>query len=216
MKLKLWNRLILGIGAVFVTLVGVAVFLLGLLVDGIPLQGLTQQPATLSRWVVIACGLLLFLFGLYVLSLPSRQRRDKGTFIVQQTATGELRISLRAMESLVQKCLVQHSEMVLKGLSIENRRDGVIIDLKLALAGNVIIPQAVAALQKQVRDQVLASSGVDIKEVRVSVDTADGIARESPFIIPKNVAPAPQAVKEPLNEANEPLAETEGHKDETV
>jgi hypothetical protein len=161
MKLKILNRLILGIGGVFVTLAGVAIFLLGLLVDGIPLQGLTQQPATLSRWVVIACG-LLFLFGLYVLSLPTRQRRDKNTFIVQQTANGELRISLKAMESLVQKCLVQHSEMVLKGLSIENRRDGVIIDLKLALAGNVIIPQAVAALQKQVRDQVLASSGVDI------------------------------------------------------
>jgi uncharacterized alkaline shock family protein YloU len=160
--------------------------------------------------------LLLFLFGLYVLSLPTRQRRDKNAFIVQQTASGELRISLKAMESLVQKCLVQHSEMVLKGLSIENRRDGVIIDLKLALAGNVIIPQAVAALQKQVRDQVLASSGVDIKEVRVSVDTADGIVRDSPFIIPKNAAPAPQATQEPPNEAIELLAETEGHNDETV
>jgi hypothetical protein len=106
--------------------------------------------------------------------------------------------------------------MVLKGLSIENRRDGVIIDLKLALAGNVIIPQAVAALQKQVRDHVLASSGVDIKEVRVSVDTADGIARESPYIIPKNTAPSTQATQEPPNEVNVLLAETEGHNNETV
>ena len=216
MKFKIWNRLILGIGAVFVALVGIAVFLLGLLVDGIPLQGLTQQPATLSRWVVIICGLLLFLYGIYVISLPGRARRDKGTFIVRQTDTGELRISLKAMESLVQKCLVQHSEMVLKGLSIENRRDGVVIDLKLALAGNVFIPQAVAALQKQVREQVLASSGVDVKEVRVSVDTADGIARESPYILSDHTIPVPQADDAPLDEAPETLPETEGRKDETV
>jgi hypothetical protein len=48
------------------------------------------------------------------------------------------------------------------------------------------------------------------------VDTADGIVRESPFIIPKNAAPAPQATQEPPNEAIELLAETEGHNDETV
>ncbi len=216
MRIKIWNRLILGIGGVYVTLSGVAFFLLGLLVESIPLRGLTQQPATLSRWVVIACGLLLFLFGLYILSFPGRQRRNKSTFIVQQTATGELRISLRAMESLVQKCLVQHSEMAMKGLSIENRRDGVIIDLKLALAGNVIIPQAVAALQKQVKDQVLASSGVDIKEVRVSVDTADGIARESPYIIGNHVVQSREAAHEQTIETDESPEETEGHNDETV
>lgn len=215
MKFKIWNRLILGIGAVFVALVGIAVFLLGLLVDGIPLQGLTQQPATLSRWVVIICGLLLFLFGVYVLSLPGRSRRDKGAFIARQTDTGELRISLRAMESLVQKCLEQHSEMVLKGLSIENRRDGVVIDLKLALAGNVFIPQAVAALQKQVREHILASSGVDIKEVRVSVDTADGIARESPYILSGAATVSQPDDGKPV-EKTETLPETEGRKDETV
>ncbi len=106
--------------------------------------------------------------------------------------------------------------MVLKGLSIENRRDGVVIDLKLALAGNVFIPQAVAALQKQVREHILASSGVDIKEVRVSVDTADGIARESPYILSGAAAPVPQPDDGPPDEKTETLPETEGRKDETV
>ena len=181
MKLRVYDRLLLALGAILAVLTGLGLFLMGLLIDGIPLQGLTQEPATLNRWVLLLAGLLLTLYGLYVLFMPHRYRKGKEEFIVQQTATGELRISVKAMESLVHKCVSQHSEMSLKGLEIISRRDQVIIDLKLALANNISIPLAVSALQKQVRDYLLSASGVDVKEVRVSVETADSQAKGSPY-----------------------------------
>lgn len=181
MKLKVYDRLLLALGAVLVLVSGICLFLLGLLIEGIPLQGLTQEPATLNRWVLLLAGGLLTLYGLYVLLMPHRYRRRREDFIVQQTATGELRISVRAIENLVQKCVSQHSDMSLKGIGIESRRDGVVIDLRLALPGNISIPLAVSALQKQVKDHLIAASGVDVREVRVSVETADSLAKGSPY-----------------------------------
>lgn len=204
MRLKIWDRIALGVGAIYLALSGAAIFLMGVLIDGIPLQGLTQEPALLNRWVLVVCGLLLLAFGIYLLSLPRRNKRGKTDFIVQQTATGELRISVKAIESLVQKCVTQHNDMTLQGMTVQSRRDGVIIELKMAVPGNISIPLAVAALQKQVREYLLTSSGVDVKEVRVSVETADNLARESLYLV-KNPAAANEnaAGAEPSKEAEE-------------
>lgn len=201
MKVKFLDRILLFVGAFLTALAGVGTFLVGLGVDRIAVSVFGAEGLVINRWLILVSGAVLFLFGVYLLTLPKSGRATREDFVVQQTAGGELRISVKAMESLVHKVMDAHDEMALKGLTIENRRDGVVIDLKVAMAGNISIPLAVAALQKEVRQHLLNASGVDVKEVRVSVDTADNEVKESPFLMqeppkvePETAAP-PQAAE---------------------
>lgn len=200
MKVKFLDRILLFVGAFLTALTGIGTFLVGLGVDRISVSVFGAEGFIINRWLILLSGAILFLFGVYLLTLPKAGRKSREDFVIQQTAGGELRISVKAMESLVHKVMAAHSEMSLKGLAIENRRDGVVIDLKVAMAGNISIPLAVTALQKEVRQHLLSASGVDVKEVRVSVDTADTEVEDSPFLMqePPNM--------EPENVEEQPLA----------
>ena len=55
-------------------------------------------------------------------------------------------------------------------------RDGLIISLKVAMGSEISIPLAVNALQRQLKAYITSATGVDVKEVRVTVqDTDDDI-----------------------------------------
>lgn len=183
MKMKFLDRILLFVGAFLTAVSGLGVFLVGLGVDRVSVSIFGLEGLVINRWLILVIGVLLFAFGIYLLSLPRSGRKNQGDFVIQQTAGGELRISVKAMESLVHKVMASHEEMSLKGLTVDNRRDGVVIDLKVAMAGNISIPLAVTALQKEVRQHLLSASGVDVKEVRVSVETADTVATDSPFLM---------------------------------
>ena len=66
---------------------------------------------------------------------------------------------------------------------MENTRGGVIVSLKADLAGNVNIPLAVSALQKHIRQHLSATAGIDAKEVRILVQSADNTVRTSPYLV---------------------------------
>ena len=50
------------------------------------------------------------------------------------------------------------------------------ITIRIALASGVNIPIAVSALQKQIKQYITSCSGVDVKEVRVMVETNNSLA----------------------------------------
>ncbi len=198
MKYKFLNRALLYTGALFVAAVGAAIFVSGLQFSDIPITREGEGFFTLTRIAVLLAGLLTFVYGVYVLMMPRRLRRDRKRFVIQKGTGGELRISVRAIESLVQKCVDMHQEMQTSSMTVSNSREGVFIDLDISLAGNISIPLAVASLQKQIRQYLLASSGIDVREVRVSVETAERDIRESPYRVdaqepslPKGEIPPP-------------------------
>lgn len=125
---------------------------------------------------------LLTLLGLYCLGmLFRRQKRHKRGFVVQQTDCGELSIAVRAIEGLVQKCVDRHEEITTLATTLDTSRDGLIIKLRIGLTGGVNIPLAVSALQKQIKQYVTSCSGVDVKEVKVQVETSAAKGKASPF-----------------------------------
>lgn len=197
MKIKVIDRVLLFIGAFLVALLGVGLVLLAIQTSAFEFPGIRGDQRAISKWLVILAGAVLFVYGVYVMSLPQKYRRGKEEFVVQQTATGELRISIKAIEGLVQKCVATHEEMSLKSLNILSQRSGVVVDLRVALADNVSIPLVVAALQKQVKSYLLSAAGVEAKEVRVSVETTGGRAQTSSYMLP----PADQLIadEEALN-----------------
>lgn len=183
MKLRTLDRIFLFVGAFLTALIGVCVFLTGLRIEVLAFPDFSGGTISVSRLLILICGALLFIFGVYVMSLPQSYRKKKTDFIVQQTADGEMRISVRAMDGLVRKVMESHGEMTLKSMEVENRKDSVYIDLKVAVAKNISIPLAVASAQKDIKQYLLSSTGVDVREVKVSVDTTDDMAKDSPYIM---------------------------------
>lgn len=198
MKMKFWDRLILFLGALLVLAAGAVLMIAGLQFTGV----LGETLNTPVRVCCIAGGALLIIFAGYLMLLPGKYAAGRHSFIVQQTDNGELRIAVKAIENLVQKCVDKHEEIELNAMHIRNAREGVTVDMSISLANNISIPLTVASLQKQIKQYLVASSGIEVKEVRVSVETAGGAngeAQEEPELVPQEEAekekPAPEPVK---------------------
>ncbi len=181
MKIKLWDRMILFVGALLCMGAGAWTA-----ADGV--CWLLDTESSLAMWVRVAktaLGALAVLFGLFALAFPRKYAYHKRDFVVQHTDTGELRIAVKAIENLVQKCIDMHDEIQVEGLKIKNSREGVTVDMSISLANNIAIPLAVSSLQKQIKQYLIASSGIEVKEVRVSVETTQpGVEiNESPYLV---------------------------------
>ncbi len=196
MKLKFKDKLLLIILAIFVFAMGFVVILLSAQLNEITLTE-NGNFFTLHRILIFVGGLCTMGCAVYFLSIPRRLRGDKKEFVVQQTDNGELRISVKAIENLVHKCIQMHDEIHVESMKIHNARDGVVIDLRISLANNISIPLAVASLQKQIKQYLSVSSGIEVSEVRVSVETAlDSAHEKSPYLVEEDMSvPTEEEIK---------------------
>ena len=201
MKIRIADRILVALAGLILLLLAVILLDQTLLPMGVTawLQQLatpvsTQPSHALYITAVIACVAVLALLGLYCLGMLFRhQKKSKRGFVMQQTECGELSISVRAIEGLVQKCVDRHDEIHVMSTALDTTRDGLVIRLRIGLAGGVNIPLAVAALQKQIKQYVTSCSGVDVKEVKVQVETSSK-GKDSPFTVadlPEKVEPLP-------------------------
>ena len=222
MKMKLWDRLSLCFGAVLTLASAVLLFL----------QALKDN----NNLLYIVIAVLLAIFGVYVALLFRRCFVRRNEFVIQRTENGELRIAVKAIENQVQKCIDLHEEIQVNTMNILTTREGVVVDLEVTLANNISIPLAVASLQKQIKQYLVASSGIEVKEVRVSVEStqnadlsdAPAMEAEQPakeekapmhqrlFGRPEEPAIVPEPPKEESTEGEEPAAEAEEIKDPAV
>lgn len=154
---------------------------------------------------MVGGGVAVLLVGILCLHLAMRRAKRQG-FVVQTTDAGELSISIRAIEDLVNQCVSKHDELHVSSIVLENTRDGLVISLRVGLATGVNIPLAVSALQKQIKQYVTACSGVDVHEVKVQVEATSSKAKPSIYAVPDMLEnPAPLPREEAGNE--EPAAE---------
>ena len=58
------------------------------------------------------------------------------------------------------------------------------MDIRISLANVVNIPLTVNALQKQIKHYITSCSGVDVKEVRVMVETGNQPAKNAEMLAP--------------------------------
>ena len=171
MKFRFWDRIVLLAGAATVLLAGAS-----LLIGGLR-QGI-EMPAA-HRTLVIIFGVLCAALGGYLLMLPRRYAMQRKDYVVQRTDTGELRIAVKAIENLVEKCIALHEEIQLISMSIMSAREGVVVELNISLANNISIPLAVASLQKQIKQYLVAASGIEVREVRVIVEST----KDEPLLV---------------------------------
>jgi len=183
MKLKFWHRIILLIGAILMVVIGGAILIGSLQFNEIPIRVEGEGFFTVTRLIFLLGGAITVFFGLFMFSLPGKMKIGRNRFVIQKTESGEMRISVQAIESIIQKCFSQHEEIKLLNLQVVNTKSGVIIEMKISLAGNINIPMAVETLQKHIRQHLNATSGIDAKEIRISIENADSDIKESPYLV---------------------------------
>ena len=176
MKMKILDRLILRLGA-FLTLLTGALAIAGGFVMKAEFKGLTPAPVfpkNLLPVALIAAGIVTVLVSLYDMLLPRRYNPRRRTFVTQPTEHGELRIAVSAIENLILRCVEMHKEVKVLDMQITNRRGAVNVNMRVSVNSNISIPHAVEQLQTQIKRYLAASSGIEVREISVSVERATG------------------------------------------
>ncbi|MBQ6952247.1 MAG: alkaline shock response membrane anchor protein AmaP [Clostridia bacterium] len=180
-KFRFWHRIIIIVGAVLVIALGLGVALP--LLPFFPYKLVDLLAIKLVKYIYFGVAVLCTLIGLYLFTIPHKFTFRRKDFVIQQTENGELRIAVVAIKNLVQKCVDMHEEVQLSSMRIHNARGGITVGLNISLSNNIIIPLAVSSLQKQIKQYLLASSGIEVKEVKVAVETAKEAANNSPYLV---------------------------------
>ena len=187
MKIRVLDRILVFFAGIVLLLTGAGVIAERLPYD-VPVFDTLADMLFESLTVVIVAAAVLVLLGVYCVCMMFRRYKGKRGFVVQRTEGGELSISIKAIENLVQKCIDKHEELHVMSTGLENSRNGLVIKLRIGLASGVSIPLVVSALQKQIKQYVTACSGVDVREVKVQVETASANLKDSPFAVPDLLA----------------------------
>ena len=116
MKHPVWDRILILLCALIA--LGCAAGVVALLIGKISFDMITGWIASvdMSRFVVkaamagIAALFVLLFLLLFAMILPSRKKRSSN-YAIQRNENGMVRISLKALETLVNKCLNQHAEL---------------------------------------------------------------------------------------------------------
>ena len=200
MKHPVWDRILILLCALVA--LGCAAGVVALLVGKISFDMVTGWIAAvdMSKFVVkaamvgiAALFVLLFLLlyhRIFAVTfdeiLPSRKKRSSN-YAIQRNENGMVRISLKALETLVNKCLNQHAELKVVTSSLYSDEESIRVDVHISLQSDISMPLAISALQKQIKKYLEACSGVMVQEVRVFVDStipADEKTEASPYAIP--------------------------------
>ena len=206
MKIRILDRILVAIAGLLV-LAGCAALAAQLFFNKnvVAWAGRLLADQNLRIWLIVALALLLIL-GVYCVLILFRHRSRHDKFVMQKTENGELSISLKAMESMVQKCLDPHKELNVQSVRLENQKGGLLIRIRGTVAGGVSIPLTVDALQQQIKQYVTACSGVEVKDIRVQIESSGEDAKESLYAIEAPTAralPASQVKEEKAEEMKE-------------
>ena len=185
MRIRIADRILVALAGVLLTAACaglVAQVFFGQDVVGL-ISRMLQPETTTGKVIAGACAALLLLVGLYCMLVLFRHRKRKDKFILQKLESGDLAISLNTLESMVVKCIDQHSEIKAENIHLENQRDGLLIRIRGTVASGISIPLTVDTLQKQIKQYVTACSGVEVKGIRIQIESSGEEAKDAPFAI---------------------------------
>ena len=153
MKHPVWDRILIllcslaalsGAAGVVMLLIGkISLETIVALITSIDMSRFVVKAAMVGIAAVFA---LLFLL-LFAMILPSRKKRSSN-YAIQRNENGMVRISLKALESLVQKCLNQHAELKVVTSSLYSDEESIRVDVHISLQSDISMPLAISALQK--------------------------------------------------------------------
>ena len=183
MKIRILDRILVAVAGIILLAAGaglVAQVFFGVDVAG-TVTGVLSVDTTPRKILLGLLAAVLLVLGGYCLLVLFRRPSEKDKYILQKMESGDLAISLETMDTMIHKCVDQHQEIKTESISLENDRDGLLIIIRGTVAGGVSIPLTVDSLQKQIKQYVTACSGVEIKGIRVLIESTGEEATDAPF-----------------------------------
>lgn len=211
MKLRFWDRILSALTGLLAVLAGAGMILhiTGLVTFGMLKEKMQGLGENVLRMAIVVAGVALILLGIHGFGMLFRRRKDKG-FVIQRTELGDMSISMKALETMAKRCVSVYPDLTVKQTRIYRNRDSISVELKVTLASGINIPLTINALQKQIKQYITSCSGIDVKEVRVQVET-DVAKLAAPADLPVIESAAPQ---DPAAVAAESVSEQLNHKEE--
>ena len=183
MKLSVLDRILLTLLCIFS--MAISVFCVLFVLRVVPFDALSQSfQAVYDDAIygigVVAVALLLFVLCLKLL-IGGGESKGPRSALVKKTENGAIRISVGALDSMVQKHARANGDVRDIKSGIELDEDGIRIRIRLMLMPESNIPETSAVLQTSLKDYVETLSGIQVKEISIFVEDL-GLAANKPRV----------------------------------
>ena len=200
MKMKVIDRIIL---AFYAIVSAVALFIMCLCFIG----GAAAVNLNALGWMrpvswVLVLGLIAECVRLIVLQFRFDPGTPKNSAAVQTTDEGDVRVSVRAMETLTRRAIAQNKEVLESKLRVINNDASVKVEIDIIVGSDTHVPALTTELQRSVKGMIEEYAGVAVEKVVVLVSDI----RETTPALP---APAAEPVQAVVVEAEKVEVHTE-------
>ncbi len=191
-------------------------------------------------WIVFL-GLIAWITRLVVMRLKGGPGVFSESTQVQDTEQGSVRVSVRAMETLVRRAVAQTDGILDSNIRINNTETDIAVEIDMVVGIETHVPAVTALLQRNVKGIVEEFAGIAVRDVVVLVteirdnapaalpapadetaavvvvpEQVEHVAEESAAEAEEPVAEAEEPVEEPAAEAEEPVEEPAAEVEEPV
>lgn len=135
-----------------------------------PAEWLTTAMSTTRGLVSVGLiGFIFFASSVRLITLAFR-RQGGGQPVVHETAMGEVRISLEAVENLIRKVARSTKGVREVKAVVRHDKEDLSVSLRCTISPEVSIPEVSEEIQNNVRQYVKRVVGVDLAEVQLEVE----------------------------------------------
>lgn len=183
MQLRWYDRILVALGGLVLVALGVGVILAAGGVITLP------EPLAFDSWLgtgwqwmplIFLAGALIVAWGLWLVIRPFRRADKSGRYyVLKDTEGGDVRISVSAIENLVNRRLGAYEPILGSRIKIGGREDAMQITLRLTLRTDVQIPNLIDEVRDDIKQSIQHSAGVDVSGVKVFVEATkdDGASK---------------------------------------
>lgn len=171
------DRMVLTLYTISLAIISFLMVLFAAAPDWVPVaKWLDEARGTSSRVAIFGAGLAFFLVSVRLI-IFAFSRRGGGQAVVHETALGDVRISLDAVENLVRRVArgVKGVREVRPAVTLAN--GALVVELRGVISPEVSIPDVSEEIQTAIRSYVKRVVGVEVAEIRLHVDNISNEAR---------------------------------------
>lgn len=165
--MNLFDRIVLTLFMLFMLVVSFIVIMFSMRVFSIDVFWTSIAP-WYGRWEIGVLGAILFIISIRFL-ISGLKPKHSNESVIRTSEMGNISISINAVESLVLKLIRDIDKIKDIKVTIKKVQDGVAIFLKIVVTHDVVIPELSLELQKDVKEYIEKSTGLNVRDVSVKV-----------------------------------------------
>ncbi len=177
MKLKVFDRILLGILLIAAILVS---FVLFGVAAGLIQEDMISGFVSLfymfpeNAMILAGCGLVLLLISVKLLfaGRGKKEAARPASALMRQTEHGGTFIALEALDSMVQKHCRAIARVRDVHTTLQSSDDGVTIGIRLCVLPDTDVVTLSSELQKSLKEHIESLTGIQVKEIGVLVESA--------------------------------------------